>query len=146
MEMSHEKCLMIPKIGTKFEEKLLFCFKNDKNLVNFDRNNKKSKKFALWLVPFVQSIQPLTKTVQWSYISWHWRVLQNLKKNWFGVWKMKNLTNFHQNTSKCQNWYFHGIVLSKVENALATTYRGWKWHWRMIKNLKTNWLIVSKVP
>ena len=47
MEMPHEKCLMIPKIGTKFEEKLLFCFKNDKNLVNFDRNNKKSKKFAL---------------------------------------------------------------------------------------------------
>ena len=86
------------------------------------------------------------KTVQWSYISWHWRVLQNLKKNWLVVWKMKNLTNFHQNTSKCQNWYFHGIVLSKVENALATTYRGWKWHWRMIKNLKTNWLIVSKVP
>ena len=29
---------------------------------------------------------------------------------------MRNLTNFHQNTSKCQNWYFHGIILSKVEN------------------------------
>ena len=25
---------------------------------------------------------------------------------------------------KVSNWYFHGIVLSKVENALATTYRG----------------------
>ena len=29
-------CLMIPKCGAKFEEKLIFCFKNDKNLVNFD--------------------------------------------------------------------------------------------------------------
>ena len=55
-----EICLMIPKSGAKFEEKLIFCFKNDKNLVNFDLSTKKSKKFALWLVPFVQSIQRLT--------------------------------------------------------------------------------------
>ena len=46
--------------GAKFEEKLIFCFKNDKNLLNFDLSTKKSKKFALWLVPFVQSIQRLT--------------------------------------------------------------------------------------
>ena len=30
---------------------------------------------------------------------------------------MRNLANFHQNTWKCQNWYFHGIFLFKVENA-----------------------------
>ena len=29
-----------------------------------------------------------TKKVQSSYISWHWRVMQNLKKNWLVVWKM----------------------------------------------------------
>ena len=33
-----EFCLMIPKSGVKFEEKLIFCFKNDKNLANFDQN------------------------------------------------------------------------------------------------------------
>ena len=27
---------------------LIFCFKNDKTLVNFDLSNKKSKTFALW--------------------------------------------------------------------------------------------------
>ena len=37
-------CLMIPKNGAKLEEKLIFCFKNDKNLVNFDPSTKKSKK------------------------------------------------------------------------------------------------------
>ena len=26
--------------------------------------------------------------VQRSYISWHWRAMQNLKKNWLVVWKM----------------------------------------------------------
>ena len=28
------------------------------------------------------------KNVQRSYISWHWRVMQNLEKNWLVVWKM----------------------------------------------------------
>ena len=39
--------LMIPKSGAKFEEKLIFCFKNDKNLEKFDPSSKKSKKIAL---------------------------------------------------------------------------------------------------
>ena len=28
------------------------------------------------------------KKVQRSYVSWHWRLMQNLKKNWFVVLKM----------------------------------------------------------
>ena len=42
-----ELCLLILKSGAKFEEKLIFCFENDKNLVNFDLSTKNSKKFAL---------------------------------------------------------------------------------------------------
>ena len=30
---------------------------------------------------------------------------------------MRNLVNFQQNTWKCQNWDFDGILLSKIENA-----------------------------
>ena len=37
-------------------KKKTICFWNDKNLVSFDPSNQKSKKFALLLVPFVQSI------------------------------------------------------------------------------------------
>ena len=40
----------------KFEVKAIFCFKNDKNLVNFYLNTKKSKKIAILLVSLVQSI------------------------------------------------------------------------------------------
>ena len=29
-----------------------------------------------------------TKKVERSYLSWHWRVMQNLKKNWLVAWKM----------------------------------------------------------
>ena len=38
---------MIPKSEAKIEEKLIFSFKNDKNLVNFDPSTRKSKTFSL---------------------------------------------------------------------------------------------------
>ena len=44
------------KTDAKFEQKLTSCFKNDKNLVNFDLSTQNSQKSALRLVPFVQSI------------------------------------------------------------------------------------------
>ena len=37
-----------------------------------------------------------------------------------GLKMTSNLANFHQSIWKCQNWYFHGILLPKVENAWAT--------------------------
>ena len=47
---------MTLKIDAKFEEKLIFCFKNDKNLVKFDPSTQKSLKRALSFAPIVQSI------------------------------------------------------------------------------------------
>ena len=38
---------MTLKNDAKFEEKPIYCFKNDKNLVNFDPSNQKFQKFAL---------------------------------------------------------------------------------------------------
>ena len=36
---------MTLKIDAKFEEKLIFCLKNDKNLVNFDLSTQNSQNF-----------------------------------------------------------------------------------------------------
>ena len=47
----------------------------------------KFSKFLLRLIPFMESIKFGLKKVQRSYLSWHWRVMQNLKKNWLVVWK-----------------------------------------------------------
>ena len=38
---------MTLKSDAKFEKKLTYCFKNDKNLVDFDPSTQKSRKFAL---------------------------------------------------------------------------------------------------
>ena len=36
--LAEELCLMTLKTDAKFEEKLIYCFKNDKNLVKFDQS------------------------------------------------------------------------------------------------------------
>ena len=48
---------------------------------------------------------------------------------------------------KPQNWDFDGIRLSKVENVWAQNLQGSyvSWKWRMMQNLKTNWLVSLKL-
>ena len=75
-----------------FEGKLICSFKNDKNLVNFVPSTQKYQKF---LLRYVLSGNLWPKKVQRSYLSWHWRVMQNLKENWlllskmtWGIWEI----------------------------------------------------------
>ena len=80
--------LMKLKSDAKSEEKLFCCLKNDKNLVNFDLSTWNSQNFLFdwFLLCKVYNVRP--KKVQRSYLSWHWRVMQNLKKDWLLVWQM----------------------------------------------------------
>ena len=47
---------MILEIDAKCEEKLICCFKNDKNLVKFDPSTQEYPKLALSYAPIAQSI------------------------------------------------------------------------------------------
>ena len=80
---------MTLKIDATFEEKLICSFKNDKNLVKFDPNKQKSQKFAISLFLLSKIFNVWPKKAQRSYLSWHWRVMQNWKKTdlWFGKWQ-----------------------------------------------------------
>ena len=78
---------MALKSDAKFEEKLI-CLKNDKNLVNFDLRTQSSQNVRFDWFPLSKVYNVWPKIVQRSYLTWHWRVMQNLKKNWLVVWKM----------------------------------------------------------
>ena len=47
---------MTLRINAKFEEKLICCITNEKDLVNFDSSTQKSPKIALSCVPTAKSI------------------------------------------------------------------------------------------
>ena len=82
-------------------------------------------------------------------MSWQWRITQNLKRNWlvsskltWGIWRiltqtLKNLKNLH----------FNGLLLPKyIMFELRKVQRSnfW-WHWRLMQNLKENWLVLPKM-
>ena len=79
---------MTLKIDAKFEEKLIFCFKMTRILWHliWALASLQNLHFHLILLCKVFNVWP--KKVQRSYFSLHWRVIQNLKKNWLLVWKM----------------------------------------------------------
>ena len=76
---------------------------------------------------------------------------------WCNIWRETYLCfqKWHEEFSKfspehvwkSKNWNFDGILLSKVENLWAQNLQGSfvSWQWRMIQNLKRNWLVSSKL-
>ena len=79
-----ELCLMTLKSDTKSEEKLTLGFKNDMmNLVNFNPSSGKSKNVHIDEVLLLSiAFKVSAKKVQKNYLSWHWKKIQTLKKNW----------------------------------------------------------------
>ena len=73
----------------KFEQKLTLGSKNDmRNLVNFNVTSGKSESLHFDVLLFSIAYKVSAKKVQKNYLSWHWKKIQTLKKNWLFVWKM----------------------------------------------------------
>ena len=101
-----------------WKKKLTLGSKNDmKNLVNLNSNSVKSKKlyFDVLLLPKVYYV--CAKNVQRGYVSQHWSMTQNFRRNWlcFARWHGE----FRSNIRKSQCLYFIGLLLSEVYNIWA---------------------------
>ena len=81
---------MTLKSNVKLEEKLTLGSKNGmRSLVNFNASSGKSKNLhfdVVLLLPIAYEIS--TKIYRKDYLSWHWKKIKALKKNWLFVWKM----------------------------------------------------------
>ena len=96
------------------------------------------------------------KNIQRIYLSWHWRVMQNLKKNWLVVWKMtwgiwQSLTtgimmgSFNPKKEKYELKFHRGTICHdneewcKIWRGIGSSFR--KWH----KEFDKFWPAHSKV-
>ena len=127
----------------KFEEKLTCGLENNmKNLANFHQSTWKSQNWDFDGILLSKVENVWAENLQGSYVSWQWRMMQKLKRNWlvssklkWGIWRilipaLENLKNLH----------FNGPFLIKVYNVWAEKVQRsyiW-WHWRMMQNLKKN--------
>ena len=134
----------------KFEEKLTCGLENDmRNMANFHQSTWKSQNWDFDGILLSKVENVWAENLQGSYVSWQWRMMQKLKRNWlvsskltWGIWRiltqaLKNLKNLH----------FNGLLLTKVYNVWAKkVQRSYVWlHSRLIQSLKENWLVLPKI-
>ena len=108
----------------KFEEKLTSDLENDiSNLANFQYSTRNSQNwdFPLILSSKVENVWALN--LQEGFVSWQWRMMQNLMRNWlvnskltWGIWRV--LTQAIENL---KNLPFNRLLLTKVYNVWAKT-------------------------
>ena len=112
MKSTEELFLMTLESDAKFEEKLALGFKNDMtNLVNFNVNSCKFENLHFDMLLSSIAYKVSAKKVQKSYVPWHGRVIQTLKKNSLFVWKI--------------TWEIWWIITQAVKNLKICTLMGY---------------------
>ena len=141
---------MTLKSGAKFEEKLACCLENDmRNFANFHQSTWKCQNwnFDKILLSKVENVWALN--LQWSYVSWQWRMIQKLKRNWLVILKLTWGTSqiFTRALENLKKLLFDWLLWPKY--IIFELIKVWRiyvwWHWRSMQNLKEKWHVLSKM-
>ena len=121
---------MTLKGDAKFKGKLTCGLKNNiRNFVNFHARRRKSENLHFDWILLSKANKGLDEKIQSSYVSWHWIVMQSLKKLTLGSKKdMKNLMNFHPTTQKSKNFTSIGYFRPNYLRFELKRYRGVVFH------------------
>ena len=113
----------------------------------FSPEHLKVSKLGLWWDPFIQSRKCISSKYAGELCVMTMKNDANLKRNWQFKTGMRNLTNINRALENLKNLHFNGLLLTKVYNVWAKkVQRSYVWlHWRLMQNLKENWLVLSKM-
>ena len=129
--------------------KLIHDLRNDiRYLVNFHASSRKSRNLYFDAFLLSKLHKDLDENVQSSYVSWHWRVMQSLKKNYQVTLGFKNdwrnFVNFNASSWKFALWYaafwveYNASAKKSIEELSLMTLK-------RIQNLKKDQLFVWKL-
>ena len=118
-------------------------------MVNFNASSWKSKNLQFEWIRLSKACKYLDEKVQKRYVSWHWRFIQSLKKNWllipkmtWGIWwiliwPVASLKVLHFDVRLFSIAY--KVSAKKVQKNYLS------WHWKKIQTLKKNWFFIWKM-
>ena len=119
-----------------------------RSLANLHQSTWKSQNRDLDDILFPRNENVWDGNLQRSYVSWKWRMMQNLKWNWlvssketWGIWWILTwaLKSF-------KNLNYYGLRLTKVYVWAEKVERSYVWwYWILMQNLMENWLVLSKM-
>ena len=121
----------------------------DKELGYFSCEQLKVWKFALWSVPFVQSIQRFRgkSTEDLSLITLKSDVKFEEKLTLGSKNDMSNFEKFNVSSGKFENLHFDALLLSVAYKVSAKKVQknDLSWHWKKTKTLKKNRIFIWKL-
>ena len=117
------------------------CFGKRQEFGEFWPNTRKSQNLHSNGLLLTKVYNAWAKKLRRSYVSWHWRGIQYLKKNWLVVWKMTS--GICASSWKSENLHFIRVVLSKAYKVLDEKVQKSyvSWHWRVIQIKGNSWEI-----
>ena len=127
---------MTLKIAAKVKGKLTCSLKNDiRNFVNFHAISQRSENLHFDWIHLTKAYKDLDEKLQKSYVSWHWRVMQSLKKSWllapkitWGIWwtLMQAVASLKICTLMCYFCQYH-ITLQLKRNSRTIAHDTEEW-------------------
>ena len=125
---------------TQFQQNLPY---QSTNMVKFHVTSRKSKILHFGGLLLQISCKVSAKKVQKTYLSWHWRVMQILRKTdlWFQIWH-EEFGKFSLSHLNPRKFHFDGLVLSKVYEIWAKEIKRsfLSWHSAVMQNFNSPWL------
>ena len=123
---------MTLKSDAKFEEKLTCCLENDmRNLANFHQSTRKYQNWNFDGILLLK-VETYDSKIYREVVSWQWRMIQKLKKNWLVVLKLTWGTSqiWTQALKSLKNFYFNWLLVTKSNIVWATkvqrSYLSWQ--------------------
>ena len=107
--------------------------KSPEELGEFSLERSKSEKLYIYGLFLSKAYSASGGRFQSNYVSWHWRVMQNLTEKLTSGLKnnIRNLVNFHASSRESGNLHFDGLLLSK-------------WYKVSAKKVQTSYLLTLK--
>ena len=98
----------------------------------------KNLKICNLMSPFCPKHNASARKFQRNYVSWYWRLMQNLSENWFVAWKMtRNLVNFHASSWKSEDLHLMGSFCRKhIKSSMKQCRKKNLKIWKKMQSLK----------
>ena len=117
-----------------------------RNFANFHQTTWKCQNWNFYKI-FLSILESVwASNLQWSCVSWQWRVTQKFKRNWLVVlkltWTSQILTRALEKSKKifCFNWLLATKVYIVWAAKVQRSYLSW--HWGVMQILKKDWPVV----
>ena len=144
-KITEQLSFMKLKSDARFKEKLTCCLENVmRNFANFHQNTPKCQNWNFDNILLSKVDNVWASDLQWSFVSWQWRVTQKLMRNWLVVLKLTWTSQVFTRALEKSIFFLFSLAPCDQRTVWATkVQRSYlSWHWGVMQILKKDWPVL----